>query len=184
MGSTSDDAYGEIEYSYGGRTAKTRSTSHREALPLLEQAVKQAAAMGLLVCQSQRVGWLGEISLLNHDRDDALRLGARALHLARRHKERGNEAWALRLLGEIHAGHDSTGGGRVEGLYRHARLIAEELGMRPLVAYCHLGLGKLSARAGQREQATEHLDTAVTMFRDMDMRSGLDQAETTSSRLA
>jgi ABC-2 type transport system permease protein len=35
VGSTSDDAYGEIEYSYGGRTSKTRSTSHREALPLL-----------------------------------------------------------------------------------------------------------------------------------------------------
>jgi ABC-2 type transport system permease protein len=35
IGSTSDDAYGEIEYSYAGRIAKTRSTSHREALPLL-----------------------------------------------------------------------------------------------------------------------------------------------------
>jgi hypothetical protein len=35
VGSTSDEAYGEIEYSYGGRTARTRSTSHREALPLL-----------------------------------------------------------------------------------------------------------------------------------------------------
>jgi ABC-2 type transport system permease protein len=35
VGSTSDEAYGEIEYSYGGRLAKTRSTSHREALPLL-----------------------------------------------------------------------------------------------------------------------------------------------------
>jgi ABC-2 type transport system permease protein len=35
VGSTSDEAYGEIEYSYGGRSAKTRSTSHREALPLL-----------------------------------------------------------------------------------------------------------------------------------------------------
>ena len=35
VGSTSDEAYGEIEYSYGGRSAKTRSTSHREALPLI-----------------------------------------------------------------------------------------------------------------------------------------------------
>src|SRR5712692_2997866 len=35
VGSASDEAYGEIEYSYGGRSAKTRSTSHREALPLL-----------------------------------------------------------------------------------------------------------------------------------------------------
>lgn len=37
VGSTSDESYGEIEYSYGGRSAKTRSTSHREALPLIYQ---------------------------------------------------------------------------------------------------------------------------------------------------
>jgi ABC-type transport system involved in multi-copper enzyme maturation permease subunit len=37
VGSSGDEAYGEIEYSYAGRVAKTRSTSHREALPLLYQ---------------------------------------------------------------------------------------------------------------------------------------------------
>src|SRR5262249_53101976 len=35
VGSTSEESYGEIEYSYAGKTVKTRSTSHREALPLL-----------------------------------------------------------------------------------------------------------------------------------------------------
>ncbi len=35
VGSTGDESYGEIEYLYGGRSARTRSTSHREALPLL-----------------------------------------------------------------------------------------------------------------------------------------------------
>jgi ABC-2 family transporter len=35
VGSTSDEAYGEIEYSYGGRVDKSRSTSPREILPLL-----------------------------------------------------------------------------------------------------------------------------------------------------
>jgi hypothetical protein len=33
--SAGEVSYGEIEYSYGGRSAKSRSTSHREALPLL-----------------------------------------------------------------------------------------------------------------------------------------------------
>jgi hypothetical protein len=56
--------------------------------------------------------------------------------------------------------------------------------MRPLVAHCHLGLGKLCARTGQRDQATERLHTAATMFRDMDMRFWLDQAETASNSLA
>ena len=63
-------------------------------------------------------------------------------------------------------------------------MIAYELGMRPLVANCHLGLGKLSALTGRLDQARERLDTAATMFRDMDMRFWLDQAETASNSLA
>ena len=49
--------------------------------------------------------------------------------------------------------------------------------MRPLVAHCHLGLGKLYRRTGSREQAHEHLTTATTMYREMDMRFWLPEAE-------
>jgi hypothetical protein len=56
--------------------------------------------------------------------------------------------------------------------------------MRPLVAHCHLGLGKLYRRTGQREQANEHLTTATTMYRDMDMRFWLEQAEAGMRELA
>jgi len=52
-----------------------------------------------------------------------------------------------------------------------------ELGMRPLVAHCHLGLGKLYRRTGKPEQAHEHLTTATTMYREMDMRFWLEKAE-------
>ena len=55
--------------------------------------------------------------------------------------------------------------------------LASQLGMRPLVAHCHLGLGKLYRRTGKREQAHEHLTTATTMYREMDMRFYLEQAE-------
>ncbi len=48
--------------------------------------------------------------------------------------------------------------------------------MRPLVAHCHLGLGKLYRRAGERQQAQEHLTVATTMYREMDMRLWLEQA--------
>ena len=50
--------------------------------------------------------------------------------------------------------------------------------MRPLAAHCHLGLGELYRRTGQREQAREHLTTAATMYREMGMGSWLAQAET------
>jgi hypothetical protein len=59
----------------------------------------------------------------------------------------------------------------------HALTLAGELGMRPLTAHCHLGLGKLSRRTGKREQAREHLTAATTMYREMDMRFWLEQAE-------
>ena len=61
--------------------------------------------------------------------------------------------------------------------------MAEELGMRPLVAHCHLGLGKLYRSTGKREQAQEHLTAATTMYREMDMRFWLEQAEAAMTAL-
>jgi hypothetical protein len=64
-----------------------------------------------------------------------------------------------------------------EAQYREALALAEPRGMRPLVAHCHLGLGKLYGRMGRREQAREHLGSATTMFREMDMPFWLEKAE-------
>jgi hypothetical protein len=55
--------------------------------------------------------------------------------------------------------------------------LAEPRGMRPLVAHCHLGLGKLYLRTDKREQAQEHLATATTMYREMGMTYWLEKAE-------
>jgi len=55
--------------------------------------------------------------------------------------------------------------------------LAKELGMRPLVAHCHLGLGTLYRRTAKNQEAREHLTTATTMYREMDMRFWLEQAE-------
>jgi tetratricopeptide (TPR) repeat protein len=65
-----------------------------------------------------------------------------------------------------------------EDHYRQALVLANGLGMRPLVAQCHLGLGKLYRRTGKHEQAREHLTTATTMYRNMGMTYWLGQAET------
>ena len=66
---------------------------------------------------------------------------------------------------------------RGEAHYRKALALAEPRGMRPLVAHCHLGLGTLYRRIGKREQADEHLTTAATMYREMDMRFWLEKVE-------
>ena len=62
--------------------------------------------------------------------------------------------------------------------------LAAELGMRPLIAHCHLGLGKLARQAGRREEAQEHFTTTTTMWREMDMRFWLEEAEAEMRGLA
>jgi class 3 adenylate cyclase/tetratricopeptide (TPR) repeat protein len=150
---------------------------HDKALPLLEGAVQDAAARGRLGSHSLRLARLGEGYLLAGRVDDTIAFSQRALDLSLKHKERGHQAWALRLLGEVAAHREPPHGEDARDQYGQALVLANELSMRPLVAHCHLGLGKLYWRTGKREQAREHLTTATTMYREMDMRFWLEKAE-------
>jgi tetratricopeptide (TPR) repeat protein len=148
-----------------------------DALPLLERATEHAASDKLLTypVPAQWIGLVAEAYLLTGRVEEGL--AERSLNLARARKERGNEAWSLRLLGEIASRREPPDVERAEGSYRQALALAEELGMRPLVAHCHLGLGKLYRRTGKRVQAQEHLAIATTMYREMGMTYWLEKAE-------
>ena len=148
-----------------------------EALALLEAAVETDAAKGIMRSHALTVAWLGEAYLLAGQLNEAGQRTGRALQLSRDHKERGHEAWVLRLLGEIESHGDPAPSARAEEHYGRALALAQELGMRPLVAHCHLGLGKLYRRTGKREQAQEHLTIATTMYREMGMTYWLEKAE-------
>jgi tetratricopeptide (TPR) repeat protein len=117
----------------------------------------------------------GEAYVLANRLEDAFEVSGRALAFTREGGQRPNEARALRLLGEVTARRDSPD--RAEGHYREARALAEQLGMRPLAAHCHLGLGKLYRRTGTQKRGDEHLTTATTMYRDMGMTYWLERAE-------
>ena len=156
-------------YTLSGRVA--------EAIPLLERAVEQATSMGMFVLQSKRVALLSEAHLLAGRLEEATALAGRALHLAREHKERGQQAYALRLLGEIGSRRDPPDAGSAETHYRESLAIAEELGMRPLVAHCHLGLGTLHSKMGKREEARAELAAAIDLYRSMEMSFWLPRAE-------
>jgi len=120
---------------------------------------------------------LAEALLLAGRIDEATAAGRRAFDLAVQRKERGQQAHAQRFLAEI-ASHDGRRDvTEAQRLYRQATALAEELGMRPLIAHCHLGLGKLYRRTDKQLEAQEHLTTATTMYREMDMRFYLEQAE-------
>lgn len=148
-----------------------------EGLPLLEQAVERAASLGLLVYQSLRVAWLSEAYVLVGRMDDAIRSGLRALDLARECKERGHEAWALRVLGKIAMKGDPVEIEKAEDYYHQAVALAQELGMRPLLARCHLGLGILSHMVGKLDQARSELSAALELFRSMGMAFWVDRVE-------
>jgi tetratricopeptide (TPR) repeat protein len=105
------------------------------------------------------------------------------LALAREHQERGHQAYALRLLGDIAARRDSPQVELAAAHYQQALALADELGMRPLQAHCHRGLGTLYAASGQREQARAALSTAIALYRDMDMTFWLPQAEAALARV-
>jgi len=144
---------------------------------LLHQALKSMEALGIGGYHSLLVVHLGEAYVLDGRLEDALALGGRALALTRQRGERGFEAWALRLLAEVASYPDPPDVETAEGHYRRASALASELGMRPLVAHCHFGLGRLYRRTSDRPKAQEHLTSAAMMYREMGMGFWLAQAE-------
>jgi tetratricopeptide (TPR) repeat protein len=108
---------------------------------------------------------------------DAIRIAERALELSREQKERGHEAYALCLLGEVQAHSHPLDTRSALVHYRQAMTVAEELGLRPLQAHTHLGLGKMFRRTGDRQSADTHLAAAIALYRELDMRFWLEKAE-------
>jgi class 3 adenylate cyclase/tetratricopeptide (TPR) repeat protein len=156
-------------YTLGGRVA--------DAVPLLTQVVEQTTGMETVAYQVLYRLSLGEAQVLAGRLGEAHALVERTLALARERQERGHQAYALRLLGEIAGHRDPPDADQASVHYRQALALANELGMRPLVARCHLGLGMLYGKIDRREQARAELSTAIELYRAMEMTSWLRQAE-------
>ena len=136
-----------------------------EAVRLLERVIEQTTSSGRLGGQARLLSTLGEAYLRAGRLEEASSLASRALELARTHQERGYEPYALRLLGDIAAHCDPPQVDEAEAHYRQAQALADELGMRPLVAHCHLGLDMLHVKTGQQQQARTELSTAIELYR-------------------
>jgi transcriptional regulator with AAA-type ATPase domain/tetratricopeptide (TPR) repeat protein/class 3 adenylate cyclase len=156
--------------------AYMRSGQVTEALHLLNQVeVRETTGGG----GDRIMLHLGEGYLLAGRMEDAHRLAERLLALSHDHKGRGNQAWALWLLGEIAARRQPQDIAQAETHYRQALALAEALGMRPLQAHCHGGLGTLYSTTGRREQARTELTAAIALYRAMAMTFWLPQTEAT-----
>jgi transcriptional regulator with AAA-type ATPase domain/tetratricopeptide (TPR) repeat protein len=149
-----------------------------QGLPHLEQGAVLQESVGIKAILS--VFWTrwGEGLLLNGNVLKARSVAVRGLELAVASGERGFEAEAHYLLART-AAEGRAPEMEAAGLhYERASALAAELDMGPLLARCHLGLGTVYRRTGNRQQVKNHLTTAIMMFREMDMRFWLAQAET------
>ena len=148
--------YLALAYALAGRAT--------DALPLLGQIEENPVVRG-------------EAYLLAGEVEEADRLAQQALAHSRHRKMRGNEARALWLLGEIAMRRDPPDVAQAKAHYQQALALAEELGMRPLQAHCHHGLGRLYHQTGRAELARVALSAAIGLYRAMDMTLWLPQAE-------
>jgi class 3 adenylate cyclase/tetratricopeptide (TPR) repeat protein len=140
-----------------------------EGVASLQQAVTAQERAGIAAYLSLSVARLGEAYLLANQVEDARSCADRALMLARGRGERVYEAWVLRLLGDIASHRTRPDVATAFTHYGAAMTLASELEMRPLVAHCHAGLGRLYRRTDNPGQAQEHLTTAGTMYSEMGM---------------
>ena len=163
-------AVGALGYAY------TLSGRLAEAQPLLEQAVDLSVPLWAV--------HLGEASLLAGRLEEAHQLAERALARARDFKHQAYEAYALRLYGEVAAQRTPLEVERAAAAYQQAITLAEELGMRPLQAHCHFGLGSLYAKMGRPEPARAELTTAIALYHAMNMTFWLPQVEVVPGQIA
>jgi class 3 adenylate cyclase/tetratricopeptide (TPR) repeat protein len=155
-----------------------RALSERveEGVSWLQQALAGYTSAGIGYLHSLSTVQLGEAHLLAGREEEAWEFGTRAVVLARERGERGHEAWAHRLLGATASHRDCPDVTAAEAHYATSTALASELGMRPLVAHCCFGIGRLHGLAGDG-RAAEDLTTAMNLFGEMGMRFWFEKAE-------
>jgi class 3 adenylate cyclase/tetratricopeptide (TPR) repeat protein len=156
-------------YTFAGRPA--------DAFAVLDTGLQESRALGLRLSEAWNRLRRAEVLLACGRLREAAQEGDRAQEQSRDFRLGGLGAESRLLRGNLCAASDPPAVADAETSYAEALKLAGELGMRPLVAHCHLGFGKLHRRMGRRAQAAEHLTTATAMYREMDMPFWLGRAE-------
>jgi class 3 adenylate cyclase/tetratricopeptide (TPR) repeat protein len=148
-------------YASSGRAA--------DAIALLKDAIDDAAAMRLMINQPARLAALGRAYLEAGNYASAMDHAAGAEVLALEQREPGPQAVALLLMGEIamRAGGESAAHARDR--MTRALSLAMELGMRPLAAHCHRGLGRLAMSASEPRAGDDELKAASELYSELGM---------------
>ena len=163
--------------------AYTLAGRAHDALPLLEQAMRQATSLKLFADRALWLTWLGEALAAVGQVDRAGKQAAEAVTLAGLHGERGNQAYARRLAAEVAARREPPDFDSALDEYGDALRVSTELGMRPLAARCRLGLAVTHYRMGERAAARTEVAAAAEALREMGMVHWLSRAEALESEL-
>jgi class 3 adenylate cyclase/tetratricopeptide (TPR) repeat protein len=139
-----------------------------EGIPVLEQSIRVAESRGFVARHSLRLAYASEAYLVSSREADALKAATRALELARKHGERANEAYSLRILGEVELNRRNLD--EAKGWLLEALALANELGMLPLEAHCHKGLASIFDQRDQKSDAQRHRDVSSSLIHAMEMR--------------
>jgi hypothetical protein len=145
-----------------------------EGLRLLEDGVSLTEELGVRAYLALWTTNLGEGLAAAGQLERARSVSQRALELALRHKERGHQAGALRLMGELAGLASRPRSARRRPTMVVALTLAEELEMRPLRAGASRP-GPLLRLAGDRDRRGSPA-TALRLLREMDMRFWLSRA--------
>jgi len=139
----------------------------------VEQLLERHAARGIVGHRGWAYHAVSRACLLLGRLDEARRLGHHSIESSQR--QPGFAAHGLLLLGDIATHPERFDAESGAAHYREALALAHLHRMRPVIAHCHLGLGRLYRHTGQPEHAHENLATAMTMYREMDMDFWLEQ---------
>lgn len=155
-----------------------------EALTCLAESEQLAEALAARDApggaRGTRLHVLGRACLVLGRLDEAQSLAERAIEASPQQPAYAAHAW--HLLGDVAAHAHRFDGERGLACYREALARAEPRNMRPLIAHCHLGIGRVHRGLGQHRSAGEHGDRAAAMYRDMGLAFWIAQAEAERDR--
>ena len=165
-----------------GYVAWQLEQNRTNARGMLEKAVSTARTQNLAARRSLILSWLAEVNAREGRLSDAEIHAVKALRLARKNCERGQEAWALWILGEIHARCAKEDPQEAIAHYANAKRLAKRCGMRPLVAHSCLGLSRAFCHIHNDARAALYATQAKKYYKEMGLRRLARQAEGILSR--
>jgi tetratricopeptide (TPR) repeat protein len=163
--------------------AYTATGRLNDGIALLEAAVDEKVPVGVGAFDAMVLNWLAESYLASGRDVDAFRVAEEAFAVAQEQGARGEAARNCRLFGEIRSRPLHFDPGASESQFRSGLALADELGMRPLMAHCHVGLGELYAKIGKHVEARVELTAAVDLYRTMELTFWLPRAESALENL-